>query len=51
MRGDRTGEKKEVQELGGQRTHREGGAASRTGQAEHASELVRVLFLTTLSSR
>ena len=51
VREDRANEKKEVQELGGQRTHTEGGGASRTGQAEDTPELVKVLFLTILFSR
>lgn len=51
VRGDRTGEKKGVQELGGQRTHTGGGGASRTGQVEDTPELVKVLFLTILFSR
>lgn len=51
VREDRTDEKKEVQELGGQCTHTKGGGASRTGQAEDTSELVKVLFLTILFSQ
>ena len=51
VRGNRTGEKKEVQELGGQCTQTEGGGASCMGQAEDTPELVKVLFLIILFSQ
>lgn len=51
VRGNRTGEKKEVQELGGQCTQTEGGGASCMGQAEDMPELVKVLFLIILFSQ
>lgn len=50
VRGDRTGEKKGVQELGRATHPYRGGGASCTGQAEDTPELVKVLFLTILFS-